>query len=476
MVLALWIGSEREAHRTFPFIFVLDKTERRYNQTMLPIAMLFAAGIMPARSVEGQASPDAQRHFPPSRFAAWRRVLRVDPDAYARSRNHLDGAVTALSPYITHGVLGEDELMSIWRVRHGLTLDDKLAMELAWRAFFHDVWSRHGNAILSDMGRPSLSGVRYQASLPEDILHASTGVPVIDATVRRLYTDGYLHNHQRMWLASYCIHLRKVAWRTGADWMYGHLLDGDLASNHLSWQWVAGTFSTKPYLFNADNVARFAPQLASPGTAIDRSYDALAEIAATSIDVGPEPRRRVAGIDAPRLLARPPRILPPTDFERLIRGRSVALLHPWDLATRPVADRVVGVLHQPYHNLFPWSEKRWDFVLKRMVSLCDAVWTGDLPQLGRILDKASRVDARAALQPGYASALALSPVRLAERRQWLPPAPHDTRSFSAYLRFLRRDAPELFSGKSVARPLHHLPQLQSDRQSILSFNDNRSSQ
>jgi deoxyribodipyrimidine photo-lyase len=433
--------------------------------------MLHTIRSTPARTAESQAYPEAQRRFPPSRFAAWRRALSADAGAYARSRNHLAGAVTALSPYLTHGVLGEDELIALWRERQGMTLDDKLVMELAWRAFFHDVWSRHGNGILADMGRPAFPGVRYQASLPEDILHASTGVPVIDSTVRRLYSDGYLHNHQRMWLASYCVHLRKVAWRAGADWMYGHLLDGDLASNHLSWQWVAGTFSTKPYLFNADNVARFAPHLASPGTALDCDYEALAEIAASNTDVGPQAGRRPAGVDAPRLLARPPRILPPTDFERLVRGRAVALLHPWDLSARPAADCVIGVFHQPYHNRFPWSEKRWDFVLKRMVSLCDAVWTGDLAQLGRILERASRVHAREALQPGYASALSLPPIRLAERRQWLPPAPHDTRSFSAFMRFLRRDAPELFSGKAVTRSLHLPTQLPG----IPLSNDNRSS-
>jgi deoxyribodipyrimidine photo-lyase len=80
-----------------------------------------------------------------------------------------------------------------------------------------------------------------------------------------------------MWLASYVVHVRKVHWRCGADWLYGHLLDGDLASNHLSWQWVAGTGSSKPYLFNADNVARYASApWHSPHTVLDTSYEALA--------------------------------------------------------------------------------------------------------------------------------------------------------------------------------------------------------
>ncbi len=83
-----------------------------------------------------------------------------------------------------------------------------------------------------------------------------------------------------MWSASDVVHLRKVHWRVAAVWLYGHLLDGDLASNHLSWQWVAGTGSRKPCLFNADNVARYAPAAwHSPGSVIDRSYEALDAIA-----------------------------------------------------------------------------------------------------------------------------------------------------------------------------------------------------
>jgi deoxyribodipyrimidine photo-lyase len=76
------------------------------------------------------------------------------------------------------------------------------------------------------------------------------------------------------------VHVRHVHWRAGADWLVAHLLDGDLASNHLSWQWVAGTFSSKPYLFDAANVAHWAPPAwHSPGTAIDRPRDELERIA-----------------------------------------------------------------------------------------------------------------------------------------------------------------------------------------------------
>lgn len=398
-----------------------------------------------------------QREFAPSRFAALRRALKADPVRYARTRNHLDGAVTALSPYLTHGLVSEAEIAALWQSRFDLTLDDKLLMELAWRAFFHDVWRRHGDRILSDMHAPVLPGIDYRREMPSDILLARTGLPVIDKTVTRLYAHGYLHNHQRMWLASYCVHIRKIHWRVGADWLYGHLLDGDLASNHLSWQWVASTFSTKPYLFNDANVSRFAPDLSSPGTLLDRSYEDLARLAAT-----PEPangtyghRAQPPAIDVPRLVARTQRFLPPVDFERLSRGQRVALVHPWSLGPRPQADKVIGVFHMPFHARFPWSAKRWDFVVRRMSRLCDAIWTGDLAQFAPVLARAATVSASATLNPGYATALASLPLSLERTPGFLPPAPERVDSFSAYLRHLRRSRPELFRDpQSPPRRLH----------------------
>lgn len=400
-----------------------------------------------------------QQHFPPSRFAGLRRVLAVDPAGYARTRNHLDGAVTALSPYLTHGLIEAAEVATHWRSRLELTLDDKLLMELAWRAFFHEMWRQRGERILDDIHPSSLPDVEYRREMPQDILTARTGLPVIDETVRRLYADGYLHNHQRMWLASYCVHIRKIHWRTGADWLYGYLLDGDLASNHLSWQWVAGTFSTKPYLFNDANVSRFAPWLSLPGSLLDRSYEALAELAAAAMPADEPDQRRVirSATEPPRLLSRTQRILPPVDFERLARDQHVTLLHAWSLGPRPRTGRVIGVFHLPFHARFPWSAQRWDFVTRRMSRLCDAIWAGDLSLLAPILARAASVSARATLHPGYASALASLPVKLSEAPTWLPQAPDSTQSFNAYLRHLRKVRPDLFTDSPSHERRLHVP-------------------
>ena len=246
--------------------------------------------------LESLGIPERLHTFEPTRQAALQRLEAIQPTSYARSRNALDGAVTGLSPYFTHGVLGLKEAAQTIHARHPISFEDKLVFEFGWREFFHHVWSRskHPDAILQDMhGQPPWDG-HYAGALPLDIREGCTGVPAIDNAVRMLYATGYLHNHVRMWVASYVVHVRKVHWRAGADWLYGHLLDGDLPSNHLSWQWVAGTFSSKPYIFNAENVLKYAPADAraawdSRGTVVDTSYEALDVMARNQRDAGPEP-------------------------------------------------------------------------------------------------------------------------------------------------------------------------------------------
>jgi len=346
----------------------------------------------------------------PTCEAALARLDRVDPAAYARTRNHFDGAVTGLSPWITHGLLDLPEALARLRERYRLGPEDKLVAEFGWREFFHHVWRHLGEGILADV-RPALPGVVYASHIPEDLLQACTGVPVIDASVRALYDTGWLHNHARMWVASYAVHVRKVHWRVVADWMVGHLLDGDLGSNHLSWQWCAGTFSSKPYLFDAANVARYAPALASPGTFIDRSYEALDHHARHGGDAGPE-RRRPAPTPAPALRALPEGGLPEIlDLPRL-RGRPVWLLHPWSLQRPPGDVFVLGVAHRPFHERFPWSERRWAFVMTALTRASDALWCGDLAQLVAALARDHDLAARKTLNPGYREALDDPRVRL----------------------------------------------------------------
>jgi deoxyribodipyrimidine photo-lyase len=341
--------------------------------------------------------------FPPTRQAALARVSDVRPSDYARSRNAIEGAVTGLSPYITHGLLSLPEVLAGVTAKHPLDVQHKFVFELGWREYFRHVWAFRGEEIFESLREGLLPQTSYSALLPADIRQAATGVPVIDMAVRTLYATGYLHNHARMWLASYVVHVRKVDWRIAADWLYGHLLDGDLASNLLSWQWVAGTGSSKPYLFNADNVARYAPALwHSPGSVIDKSYEELDRLARQPIRRLP-PRVRdehdapISGaLIEPLLLAEPPSDLGWAQPDpAAVAGREVWLVHPWNLgdlpATLPANTVVVGVFVNDFHRAWPWSEGRWRFVASRMTELAALRWQGDVAELGAALQGAARV-------------------------------------------------------------------------------------
>ncbi len=375
----------------------------------------------------------ANDDFPPTMDEARRRLDDLDAPAYRRFRDYVRGPVSRLSPYVTHGFLSVPEIFRTVVNRGDSGPNDKFVQELAWREFFRHVWRHVGEGIGRDI-RPAPEGVVYAQQLPEDLLTASTGVPVVDASVRSLYDTGYLHNHQRMWLASYVIHLRKVHWRVGADWMYGHLLDGDLPSNHLSWQWIAGTFSRRPYLFNADNVKRYAAHLDSSGTSVDRGYEELGDLAQSNLVVAAEPGERTPVVEPPALFALPPGVLARAGLPDLGTG-DVAWVHPWSLGERPAATRVIGVIHAPFHSRFPWSQRRWAFVMAAMREICDDVWVGDLAELARAHADAA-VLVRATLNPGYREALeVLAHAPLPEPR--LTPDPDDLKpSFSRFWEFV----------------------------------------
>ena len=338
--------------------------------------------------------------FPPTRQAALERVGAVRPSDYARSRNAIEGAVTGLSPYITHGLLSLPEVLAGVTSRHSLDVQHKFVFELGWREYFRHVWAFRGDGIFESLREGLLPQAGYSALLPVDIRQAATGVPVIDTAVRTLYATGYLHNHARMWLASYVVHVRKVYWRLAADWLYGHLLDGDLASNHLSWQWVAGTGSSKPYLFNADNVARYAPaNWHSPGSVIDQSYEALDRLARQPMHRARAEHEAPATDPAliePSLLAEPPPELGWTRPDAAaVAGREVWLVHPWNLgdlpSSLPANTVVVGIFLTDFHRAWPWSERRWRFVSSRMAELAALRWQADAAVMAAALNGARQV-------------------------------------------------------------------------------------
>jgi len=190
------------------------------------------------------------------RRAAEALLEKVNPDRYARSRNFLSGAVTRLAPYLRHGVLslGEVRRKALAKPNH-----EKLVNEYAWRDYWRRVYGQIGEGVWKDREDPKRRwrDQREHAELPADIATAQTGLACMDGFVSELVSTGYMHNHARMWFASYVIHWRRVRWQAAAKFFLTHLLDGDPASNNLSFQWVASTFGAKPYLFNRENLEKY---------------------------------------------------------------------------------------------------------------------------------------------------------------------------------------------------------------------------
>ena len=249
--------------------------------------------------MQSQDSPPTP--FRGGRAAAEAALAAIDPARYGSSRNHLDGAVTGLSPWIRHGVLTlpevRDAVFALLDARgygatpegraEGQRIAGKLINELGWRDYWQRLWRRLGDGIWHDL-EPLKTGhaaARYSPELPSDLAEARTGLACMDGFSRQLQEIGWLHNHARMWLGAYVVHWRRVQWQAGARWFLQHLLDGDPASNNLCWQWLASSFSSKPYIFNRANLERFSagiycrdcPAAAAGTCPFEASYEALQE-------------------------------------------------------------------------------------------------------------------------------------------------------------------------------------------------------
>ena len=242
-------------------------------------------------SLLAQEFPTASGELSPiagGRAAAEWQLSAIDAKRYGRSRNHLNGSVTRLSPYIRHGILTlaevRDAVFSQLKQNNQARNDGgKLINELGWRDFWQRMWLDLGDRIHDDQEdhKTGHAASDYQQDLPNDIREGRTQLGCIDDFRNELVTHGWLHNHARMWMAAYLVHWRRVHWRAGADWFLEHLLDGDPASNHLSWQWVASSFSHKPYFFNRQNLERYSNGLycqdcpSNKSCPFDRSYEQL---------------------------------------------------------------------------------------------------------------------------------------------------------------------------------------------------------
>ncbi len=204
--------------------------------------------------------------------------VRDDPGADRTSR---------MSPYLKLGVVHPRQLLAETAQSRspGATTYEK---ELAWREFYADVLHHHPESAWHDL-RP-VAGLTYDE--PDDAIEAwktgTTGFPIVDAGMRQLLAEGWMHNRVRMITASFLTKDLHVWWPVGARHFLDHLVDGDLASNNHGWQWVAGTGTdASPYfrVFNpitqgvkfdahGDYVRRWVPELAHlPGRSVHEPWD-----------------------------------------------------------------------------------------------------------------------------------------------------------------------------------------------------------
>ena len=207
-------------------------------------------------------------------FAATRKDALDQLDAfipfagrYARDRNHvLPGHtnVSKLSPAIRHRLILESECAAAPLRRYAASTVEKFTQEVYWRRYWKSwlslrpqIWTQYLKELAALQNDPTMETTRYRAARcasGEDTL------AIMNHFARELIATGYLHNHARMWFAGWWIHIERLPWQLGADFFLRHLLDGDPASNTLSWRWVAGLQTPgKTYLPRRSNLEKYLP-------------------------------------------------------------------------------------------------------------------------------------------------------------------------------------------------------------------------
>src|SRR6056297_3730560 len=225
----------------------------------------------------------------PARDEGLRRLAAFVPLAgrdYAACRNYdLPGHphVSVLSPYLRHRLLTEEEVLAAVLGRFSLSTAEKFVQEVFWRTYWKGwlemrpgVWSDYRRGVHRGLDRIATEGGLRRTW--EAACSGETGIDAFDHWARELVETGYLHNHARMWFASIWVFTLELPWELGADFFLRHLLDGDPASNTLSWRWVAGLQTRgKTYLARTDNIAKYTDGRFPPTHGLARTAPPLAE-------------------------------------------------------------------------------------------------------------------------------------------------------------------------------------------------------
>ena len=167
--------------------------------------------------------------------------------------------VSCLSPYITHGIINEKEIIKKSLDKFSFAKNEKFIQEVLWRTYWKG-WLELRPNVWNDY-LIELKKIREDFKDNKEYLNAiegKTNIECFNYWVNELKENNYLHNHSRMWFASIWIFTLELPWQLGAEFFMQHLYDGDAASNTLGWRWVAGIQTQgKHYLASEWNIKKF---------------------------------------------------------------------------------------------------------------------------------------------------------------------------------------------------------------------------
>ena len=206
-------------------------------------------------------------NFEPSRAKALDRLesfVENNLAEYSKLRNFDFGPekrsnVSCLSPYITHGIVNEQEIIKKSLSKHSFSKNEKFIQEVLWRTYWKgwlelrpNVWSDYLTELIK-IKENLKNNQNYK-----NAIEGKTKIDCFNQWVIELKENNYLHNHTRMWFASIWIFTLELPWQLGAEFFMQHLYDGDAASNTLGWRWVAGVQTQgKHYLASEWNIKKF---------------------------------------------------------------------------------------------------------------------------------------------------------------------------------------------------------------------------
>ena len=167
--------------------------------------------------------------------------------------------ISGLSPYITHGVINEKEVIEKSLSKFSFSKNEKFIQEVLWRTYWKG-WLELRPNVWTDY-LVELNKIREEYKDNQNYKNAidgKTNIECFNFWVTELKKNNYLHNHTRMWFASIWIFTLELPWQLGAEFFMQHLYDGDSASNTLGWRWVAGIQTQgKHYLASEWNIKKF---------------------------------------------------------------------------------------------------------------------------------------------------------------------------------------------------------------------------